>query len=221
MAKNKLKRYNDLKDLQNVVESSITSSEPLSISKKWRDDCFAANRNITLELGCGRGEYTVALARRFPDRNFIGVDIKGARIHAGAVEARRFDLDNVMFLRTQINHLHLFFPDRIISEAWITFPDPHLKQPSKNADNRLTSEPFLDIYKKIMKEGSQIHLKTDNKTMYEFTLERVLNHGGKLLDATDDLYSSSIAGAPVDIQTSYEKRYIKEGIPIKYLRFSL
>ncbi len=221
MKKGKLEKFQEVKELENVIESSITCREPLAISKTWRDDFFTTSRDITLELGCGRGEYTVALARRSPEKNFIGVDIKGARLWTGAVEARELALDNVQFLRTQINHLDIFFPPGLISEAWITFPDPHLKQPQRNAGNRLTSDRFLDIYKKIMKKGSQIHLKTDNLTMYEFTLERVLNRGGKLLDATDDLYNSSITGAPVEIQTRFEKRYLKEGIPIKYLRFSL
>ena len=139
MTKPKLEKFRELKELPNVVESPVTSREPLAIEKSWRDEYFAVERPITLELGCGRGEYTIALARRYRDRNFIGVDIKGHRIWTGAVDAHRSNLDNVLFLRTQINHLHLFFPPGFVSEAWITFPDPHLKQPQKNAGNRLLS----------------------------------------------------------------------------------
>ena len=221
MLKGKLKKYSDLRDMPNVVEASFIGDNPLRISEYWRDTMFAERRPIVCELGCGRGDYTVNLAAQYPNYNFIGIDIKGARLWHGAQSALSKKMENVLFVRLQIDHLALFFPPERIEEIWITFPDPHIRQPQKNAKNRLTSKRFLSLYRKILCHNAPIHLKTDNSILFHFTKEEIIAEGGTILQETEDLYNSPISGAPVEIQTTYEKTYLKEGKSIKYLKFSL
>lgn len=217
----KLKKYQDLGELPNVIESRLVRREPLAISPTWQEDTFFGSAPVTVELGCGRGEYTVSMARAFPEKNFIGIDLKGNRIWTGATEAYNEKLANALFVRMQIDHLDLFFPEKFFSEGWITFPDPHRKQPRKNARNRLTSRRFLEIYRRVFRKDSMLHLKTDDEVLYEYTLREISEAGGMIHEATDDLYNERDEGLPVMIQTRYEKSYIKEGKSIKYIRFSL
>ncbi|MCP4130754.1 MAG: tRNA (guanosine(46)-N7)-methyltransferase TrmB [bacterium] len=221
MKKGKLSKYAEIRQYPNVVESYAISDEPLTLSQTWDRTCFKKKQDIVMELGCGKGDYTINLARKYPEKNFIGVDIKGARLWKGATTALEESLDNVLFLRTRIELLAHFFPEDTISEIWLTFPDPHVKNPWKNRHKRLTSERFLEMYSAILKPGGQIHLKTDNETMYYFSKESFLKRSFNILQSTDDLYNSSLEGDPVAFQTVFEKRYLKESIAIKYLLSSI
>jgi len=172
---------------------------------------------VILELGCGKGEYTVGLARKYPHRNYIGIDIKGARMWRGARTAIDENLANVAFLRSQIGMVDKLFGSEEVSEVWITFPDP---QPQGARESkRLTSPRFLKFYKPILKKDAIIHLKTDNTTLFDYTLEVVEQHKHKLLFATHDLYHETEKIEAGEIQTYYEKIWLGEGMTIKYLCF--
>lgn len=172
-----------------------------------------------LELGCGRGEYTVELARNYPNVNFIGIDVKGARLWRGAKTAFEEPLSNAAFLRVQIETLTDYFDEKEVSEIWITFPDP---QPQlSRTKKRLTSPRFLDYYKHILNGQGMVHLKTDNTSLYEYTLEVINENKLNVIRATDDLYASELADDILSIKTTYEKKYLAEGIKIKYLQFSV
>lgn len=220
MAKKKLMKYAAVEKLPNVIMTEITDYERLKIDKSWDRTWFKKEQEITLELGCGKGEYTINLAKKFPERNFIGVDLKGDRMWHGAQRALEEGLDNVLFLRIRIEFLADFFPENSISEAWITFPDPYSKK--LNGRKRLTSKRFLDIYRKILKEGSRVHLKTDDDTLYHFSRESILENSAHLIEYTDDLYNAPVEDEILTtIQTTYEKRYLAQSKTIKYLMFSL
>ncbi len=219
MGRKKNKRYSEVLELPNFIKVSVAQRSPLRIDKIWEPTCFAREQEITLELGCGRGEYTLNLARRFPHRNFIGIDFKSDRICVGAQKAMDEKLDNVLFMKIQIEHIQAFFPENTISEAWIPFPDPHLG--NENGKKRLTSERFLNIYRALLKPEGSIHLKTDDPTMYAFSRESVLANSARLLRDTDDLYDSPYDDHELRvIQTTYEKRYLAESKTIKYLNFA-
>lgn len=188
---------------------------------KWHADVFKNHNPIVLELGCGKGEYSVGLAEKNTGKNFIGVDIKGNRIWSGATQAIDKKLSNVAFLRTKIDFIENCFNEAEISEIWVTFPDP---QPQKSrAKQRLTHQRFLNRYKKILKKGGLVHLKTDSTLMYEFTMEVVKEEKLKLIFSTNDLYKN----CPVDrqelinIKTHYEKLFTDKGEDIKYCCFQL
>ncbi len=212
MGKNKLARFEELKKFTNVFQM-----DPVH-KGHWNNSYFAKNQAIVLELGCGRGEYTVNLAQFYPDKNFIGVDIKGARLWRGAKTAFEERIANVAFLRIQIETLSDYFDTGEVSEIWITFPDP---QPQISRERkRLTSDRFLSMYKTILKPQGIIHLKTDNDGLYEYTLDKIKELGLKLLLHTNDLYHSEILNEELSIQTTYEKIYRSEGKNINYIRFS-
>jgi tRNA (guanine-N7-)-methyltransferase len=215
----KLKKYSDIKQFPNVTESNLEQHEPVILSNYWKDCYFNHSKNITLELGCGKGECTLNLARKYPDRQFIGIDIKGARIWKGAQIALDENLTNVMFLRMQIEFIVEYFTKHVIDQIWITFRDPHPKQYNKNSHKRLTSPLFLELYKKILKPGGVIHLKTDNQLLYDYTLSTIESESMQLLSETDDLYNSDIEHDPILFQTTFEKKYLLEQISIKYLSF--
>ena len=201
--------------------SVIQSGKPIfdRIKGKWRSEHFDNEHELVLELGCGRGEYTVGLAREFPDRNFIGVDIKGSRIWVGSAMADKEGLHNVAFLRTQIQSLENFFEPREVDEVWITFPDPRPKLSDER--RRLTCPRFLEIYKRIIKPGGIIHLKTDNEGLFEYTLEVMKERNDlELLGYTRDLKQSAYAMEHYNIQTKYERLFEEQGYTIKYLRAS-
>lgn len=184
---------------------------------QWRERYFHNNNPIVVELGCGRGEYTVGLAERYPDKNFIGVDIKGARMWAGAKQAIEKGLNNVAFLRTQIEFITEFFSAGEIDEIWITFCDPQMKKATK----RLTSTYFMQRYHKIMKPNGLIHLKTDSPFLYTYTTEMLKLNPYPVLANTDDLYAGNLYPDARALQTHYEKQWLDRGLSIKYIEWQL
>lgn len=187
---------------------------------KWRQQHFGNENPIVLELACGRGEYTLALSEHFQDQNFIGVDIKGARIWKGAKQALERGLSNAAFLRTRIEQITLFFAENEVDEIWITFPDPFLKKNKTN--RRLTSSRFLDHYRKILKKGGLVHLKTDDPTLFEFTLETLWSYPHtEILYFDDDIYSRALPNPALQFKTYYEHMHLRDGKTIKYVQFRL
>ena len=211
--KNKLQKFEDLKSLDNVLEF------PKNIKGKWNETFFQNNNPITLELACGKGDYTIALSELYPDKNFIGVDIKGSRIWSGAKQSFDEKLNNVAFLRIRIGMICKCFSKKEIDEVWITFPDPQLKR--RRARKRLTHPKFLRKYNVILKENGKIHLKTDSQFLHGFTLGIIAGENHSLEDSTVDLYNSEVRRKHMDIKTFYESKFLKQGMPITYLRFSL
>ena len=221
-SKNKLKRFKENETFANVIqpnrEEVITGNFPLK--GVWARDFFKNNHPIVLELGCGKGEYTVNLAKEYPDKNFIGVDIKGARFWRGAKTALEEQIPNAAFLRTQIELIDLLFAQGEVSEIWITFPDPQIKY--KRTKHRLTNQEFLARYKHILSPEGLIHLKTDSEYLHGYTLGLLHGMGHEVLYANHHIYRNE--GAPKEvltIQTTYEKQYLSQGKPITYIRFRL
>lgn len=214
--KRKLERFKVIESQPNVVEP--TKEFYHSIKGNWNKDFFKNDNPITVELACGRGEYTIGLAKLFPDRNYIGVDIKGERIWKGSTTATENNLTNAAFLRTMILLVENFFAEGEISEIWITFPDPRPRV--RDIKRRLTSARFLSIYKRLLKPGGYVRLKTDNTGFYEFTLVE-LSQRDDIVDLTftDDVYNSELRPECFDIKTKYEQMFAAKGERIKYLRF--
>lgn len=203
-----------------VVQPQInfpTTDHPLK--GNWKKNFFKNNYPIILELGCGRGEYTICLAEKTPDKNFIGIDIKGARIWKGGKTASESSMQNVGFLRIQIEHIENYFATDEVEEIWITFPDP---QPQKSREKkRLTSLRFIEKYKKILVQDAIIHLKTDNKNLFDYTVE-LLNKEGHIINIlTHNLHKSEYKNDVLSITTTYEKKFMEQEIPICYLNFTL
>lgn len=218
MAKNKLQRFAELKTFTNVHEFLFDERENnFRLKGKWSQEYFKNANPIVLELGCGKGEYSIGLAEKYTDKNFIGVDIKGARIWRGSKNAQEKNLQNVSFLRTQVEYAEGCFEKGEVSEIWITFPDP---QPNKEK-KRLTHFNFLDRYRNILKPSGVVHLKTDSAELYEFTLAVIADNNFNLLDSTSDLYSGSDADREEvkSIRTHYEKLFTALGKKITYLKF--
>ena len=214
--KRKQERFRAIEERSNVIEPS--KPEYMNMKGKWNTDYFKNDRPITLELACGRGEYTIGLAKLFHDRNYIGVDIKGERIWKGSTWAMEHNLVNVAFLRTQILMIENFFAPGEISEIWLTFPDPRPRK--RDIKRRLTSPRFMDMYRKLLKPHSYVRLKTDNTTLYDYTLEEVMARNNiKDLQYTNDLYQSPLRPECFDIKTRYEEEFAAKGETIKYLRF--
>ena len=220
MAKNKLKKFAELKTFQHVIEPPIDEpNKSFDLNGQW-GRCFFKNENpIVLELGCGRGEYTVSLAQKFLKKNFIGIDVKGSRIWSGAKESQEKKLTNVGFLRTRIDLIQKYFSENEIDEIWITFLDPQFKR--SRLKKRLTHPKFLKLYNQILKPNSVIHLKTDNQFLHGFTLGVIAGEGHQLIDSTNDLYASEVERDNLDIKTYYEKIFLSKGMPITYLKFIL
>ncbi|MEM8846015.1 MAG: tRNA (guanosine(46)-N7)-methyltransferase TrmB [Bacteroidota bacterium] len=217
-SKNKLKRFKENESFPNVVQP--TRDEVLNNFEwrgKWRD--FFKNANpLVLELGCGKGEYSVGLAQRNPDKNYIGIDIKGARFWRGAKSALEIDLSNVAFLRTQIELVDYLFAENEVDEIWITFPDPQIKY--KRTKHRMTNPVFLNKYNQILKPHGSIHLKTDSEFLHGYTLGILQGLGHEILYSNHDVYKNE--GSPeevLEIQTFYENQYLEKGKPITYLQF--
>lgn len=196
---------------------SVADDVPFDMKGHWAQDFFGNDNPIVLELGCGRGEYTVGLARRFPDKNFIGVDIKGARMWTGATEALQEGLKNVAFLRTNIEIIDRFFAPGEISEIWLTFSDPQMKKATK----RLTSTYFMERYRRFLKDGGLIHVKTDSPFMYTYTRYMTEHNHLPVEFVTDDLYHSGLADDILGIRTYYEQQWLDRGFTIKYILFRL
>ena len=184
---------------------------------KWNERFFTDPRPITLELGCGKGEYTLGMARKFPERNFIGIDIKGARIWRGAKRALQEDLSNVAFLRTRIDFITSFFKSDEVDEIWITFPDPQHKKNHK----KLTSSRFLNRYSRFLKTSGTINLKTDSGELYDYTCAITIYNKLKVLAKTDNLYHSDLNDEILSIKTFYESMWLEQGLKIHYLQFQL
>ncbi|MCC7245173.1 MAG: tRNA (guanosine(46)-N7)-methyltransferase TrmB [Saprospiraceae bacterium] len=224
--KNKLRKFAEILSFPNVFECYNAQQPalvgvdmtPIDFRGHWASQHFNNNQPITLELACGGGEYTVGLARRFPDRNFIGVDVKGNRLWTGAKDAMDSGLTNVAFVRTRIEVIdHFFAPDEI-SEIWITFPDPFPR--SSKVNRRLTSPFFHDKYRKILKKDGLVHLKHDDPDFYEFTLETIREDAQcRLLYSNDDIYASPLEYPELELKTLYEGKHLAKGRTIKYVRY--
>jgi tRNA (guanine-N7-)-methyltransferase len=220
MAQNKLQRFADLKTMPNVVEDATFEQKlPNHLSPDWYKMLFKNENPIILELACGKGEYTLGMARLYPDKNFIGVDIKGNRIWKGAKIALAENISNAAFLRTYINKIDVFFPPQSVSEIWITFPDPHLKK--SGSRRRLTGSKFLERYKKILKHDGIVHLKTDSPELYAFTQEVVASEKLKLVYSDNDIYTKDLPDERLAIKTYYEGMHLEAGKTIKYIAFQL
>lgn len=224
MGKNKIARFEENKTLPNVIQP--TREEALNqfhLKGKWKKEIFKNENPIVLELGCGKGEYSVGLAKSFPEKNFIGIDIKGARFWFGAKEAVENNINNVAFLRTQIELVDYFFEENEVDEIWITFPDPQIKY--RRTKHRLTHPDFLNRYKKILKPGGIIHLKTDSEFLHGYTLGLLQGLGYEILTAHHDIY-----GAPEyepntpllrEVRTYYEELFSAKGKTITYIKFRI
>ena len=221
-SKNKLKRFRENEKFENVIQPSREelTDNLFELKGNWSQDFFKNAHPIVLELGCGKGEYTVELARQNPDKNFIGVDIKGARFWRGAKTALEEDLENVAFVRTQIELIEHVFAAGEVSEIWITFPDPQIKY--KRTKHRLTNADFLQRYKHVLKEDGVMHLKTDSEFMHGYTLGLLHGEGHEVMYAHHDIYSNEYSPKEVTgIQTFYEKQYLEKGKPITYIQFKI
>jgi tRNA (guanine-N7-)-methyltransferase len=217
--KNKRKRIADIRRFPNVLE--YTDFDETSPPKgAWKSGIFKNTNPITLELACGKGEYTINLARKFPERNFIGIDIKGPRIWQGAKTALDEPLENVRFIRMFIDHLERYFANEEVNEIWIIFPDPYIRKKAR-ISKRLTSPKFLNIYRKLLKPGGIIHLKTDSDILYSYTLETIEQENCRIVQQADDVYRDMPVDELLTIQTYYEKMHLKEGRTIRYVSFQL
>ncbi|HLN20275.1 MAG TPA: tRNA (guanosine(46)-N7)-methyltransferase TrmB [Bacteroidales bacterium] len=238
MGKNKLARWNELGSFPNVIQPSIidvvetSGTENITdtrfpsgnikvkdhpVKGNWNNTIFCNSNPLVLELGCGRGEYTIGLSRKYPEKNFVGVDIKGARLWRGAKTSNQENLKNAAFLRTRIEFISSFFAENEVNEIWITFPDPH--PGARNSNKRLTSPWYLNSYKHFLREDSIIHLKTDNTELFSYTEKIVRKNDLKLLHCTSDLYSQKDLDDILSIKTHYEQIFLRTGMKICYLSF--
>lgn len=221
-SKNKLKRFKENETFANVFQPTRAElvDSNFNLKGQWRSTFFKNDNPLVLELGCGKGEYSVALAKQYPDRNFIGIDIKGARFWRGAKTAVEEQIFNVAFLRTQIELIEHAFAEGEVDEIWITFPDPQIKY--KRTKHRLTNAQFLDRYKTILKPDGIVHLKTDSEFMHGYTLGLLHGAGHDVLYANHNVYKQE--GSPEEvtsIQTFYELQYLEQQKPITYIRFKI
>lgn len=219
MGKNKLRKFEEMNTYSHVFQYpfSVLEEKKFEMKGMWNELFFKNNRPIVIELGCGKGEYTVGLAKIFPEKNFIGIDIKGARMWSGATQAQQENLKNAAFIRTHIELIDYFFAPGEVSEIWLTFPDPQMKK----ANKRMTSTRFMKLYSRILKENGEIHLKTDSNFMFTYTCEMVKINHFPVLVQTNNLYESHLADDILSIRTFYEQQWLDRGISIKYIRFVL
>ena len=221
-SKNKLKRFKENETFTNVIQPTREQAfnNELKLKGYWNKAVFKNNNPIVLELGCGKGEYTVALAKKNPEINYIGVDIKGARFWRGAKTALEEELKNVRFLRTQIELIDLFFAEAEVQEIWITFPDPQIKY--KRTKHRLTNKNFLEKYNKILSGSGVVHLKTDSEFMHGYTLGLLHGMGKTITYSNHDIYGST--GVPEEVtavKTFYEQQFLEQGKKITYIQFKV
>ncbi len=221
-SKNKLKRFKENETFKNVFQPSRQDlvEGNYDLKGNWNSLVFKNNNPLVLELGCGKGEYSVALAKKFPEKNFIGIDIKGARFWRGAKTAIEENIPNVAFLRTQIELIDYSFAENEVDEIWITFPDPQIKY--QRTKHRMTNQEFLKRYKKILKPDGYVNLKTDSEFMHGYTLGLLHGEGHEIIYANHDVYKNE--GSPEEvtgIQTFYEEQYLERNKPITYIRFKI
>ena len=220
MGKDKLKRFQENLSFTNMIQPKMEfPPEDHSLKGNWKKDFFKNNNPIILELGCGRGEYAINLALKYPERNFIGVDWKGARLWRGAKTAFENKMHNVAFLRIQIQHIAYFFGLNEIDEVWITFPDPKLLKTGEK--KRLTSLRFLNLYRSFMIEKGIVNLKTDSKPFYDYSHEVISSEKLKVLMTSDDVYNELDHDDVLSIKTTYEKIWLKEGAKICFISFRI
>jgi tRNA (guanine-N7-)-methyltransferase len=221
VGKNKLARWAELGTFNNVIQpdNSVKFGEDYPVKGLWKKEIFRNENPIILELGCGKGEYTIGLSAKFPDNNFIGVDIKGARMWRGAKTAYENKRHNVAFLRTRIEFINSFFNENEVDEIWITFPDPHTGK--RNSNKRLTCPWFLNEYRIFLIDNGIIHLKTDNSEIYNYTRKLAERNKLHIITATNDLYDDKAGDDILSIKTHYENLFLKEGMKINYLAFML
>ena len=223
MGKGKLAKFAEMETFSNVFQYpfSVVDNVPFEMKGHWREQYFKNNHPVVLELGCGKGEYTVELARLYPEMNFIGVDIKGARMWTGAKQALEAGLKNVAFLRTNIEIIDRFFAESEVQEIWLTFSDPQMK----NAHKRLTSTFFLNRYRKFLVGGGIVHLKTDSNFLFTYTTCMVKENKLPVVFLTEDLYHTEGLDEEthkiLSIQTYYESMWIERGLNIRYMKFLL
>lgn len=221
MGKNKLKKFSDNAKFDHVIEPHVKEFVAVDHELKgnWHSLFFKNNNPIVLELGCGKGEYSVNLAQKFPDKNFIGVDIKGARLWLGAKTSHEKGMKNIAFLRTRIELINSYFAPNEVAEIWVTFPDPQPKH--KKYKVRLTGSVFLSNYQKLLIDNGIVHLKTDSRFMYNYTVAVAKINNLEVLKSTNNLYASNYIDDVLSIKTHYEKLHIDDGETINYIEFKL
>jgi len=220
LAKNKLKKFAQMESYPHVHQPDLDLLKGgYSMKGNWKKSFFKNKNSLVLELGCGMGEYSIGLAQEFPEKNFLGIDIKGARMWQGATLALERGLKNIGFLRIRIDWIENCFAQNEVDEIWITFPDPQIKK--RRGGKRLTHPNFLKRYANILKKEASIHLKTDSQFLHGFTLGVIAGEQHILEDSTNDLYNSRVKRKHMEIKTHYEKIYLDKGIPITYLKFHL
>ena len=219
MGKGKLEKFADMASYPHVFEYpySVADNVPFEMKGKWNNEFFGNDNPIVLELGCGRGEYTVGLGKRFVDKNFVGIDIKGARMWTGATDALKDEMKNVAFLRTNIEIIDRFFGPEEVSEIWLTFSDPQMKKATK----RLTSTYFMERYRRFLKPGGLIHVKTDSQFLFTYTKYMLEENNIQPEFITEDLYHSGLEDEILGIKTYYEQQWLDRGLNIKYIKFHL
>jgi tRNA (guanine-N7-)-methyltransferase len=220
VGKNKLAKFADMEEFPHVFQVSshaLREGQTFEMKGKWNELFFKNNNPIVLELGCGKGEYTVGLGQLYPDKNFVGVDIKGARIWSGAKESFQKGMANVAFLRTNIEMIYHFFAENEVSEIWLTFPDPQMKKVTK----RLTATNFMKSYQQFLKQDGLVHLKTDSNFMFTYTCEMVKSNQYPVVFSSNDLYASGLNDPILSIKTYYEQQWLERGLTIKYIQFVL
>ena len=220
MGKNKLRKFSEMENFENVIQpETYHLTDDISLKGKWNTDFFKNENPIVLELGCGKGEYSVSLAERYPEKNFIGIDIKGNRMWKGATDSIKMGLENIAFLRIRIENIEKCFSENEISEIWITFPDPQIKK--RREKKRLTHPVFLKKYSSFLQIEGIINLKTDSQFLYGYTLGIIEGHKHKLLDCVEDIYGVHQLRKDMDVKTHYEKIYLEKETPITYTKFRL
>ncbi len=220
MSKNKLAKFADMEEFPHVFQvpsRSLSENDQYELKGKWNEIVFKNNHPIVLELGCGKGEYTVGLAELYPEKNFIGIDIKGARMWTGAKLSQEKGLKNVAFLRTNIEMIYHFFAENEVSEIWLTFPDPQMKKVTK----RLTATNFMKMYQQFVIPGGKIHLKTDSNFMFTYTCAMVNLNQYPVVFSNENLYGSDLQDSILGIKTYYEQQWLSRGLTIKYIQFLL
>lgn len=219
MSKNKLTKFAEMSSMEFVFQPSYSElvESGFKFKGSWASGYFKNDNPVVLELGCGKGEYSIAMAKLFPEKNFIGIDIKGARIWNGTQKAQALGLTNVAFIRTTIELISFFFDSQEVSEIWITFPDPQMKLHKK----RLTGTRFMNLYRGVLKERGLIHLKTDSGFLYNYTCAMLSENNFNVITDNSDIYSSSEVDPLLSIRTHYESQWLSRGKTIKYLNWEM